>query len=137
MKIKLTGAKKGHSLLKKKADALTMRMRSLLKQIMDVRAAPPAPAAKRGNRAAPLLGSREPHGDWLAGPRLGWASGLRSGAGGSAALGRLACSCHAARIQRAAPSLSASAQSATSASKVSPAEVGSGGLACPAPSRTR
>ncbi|KAG8459659.1 hypothetical protein KFE25_001015 [Diacronema lutheri] len=35
MKIKLVGAKKGHSLLKKKADALTMRMRSLLKQIME------------------------------------------------------------------------------------------------------
>ncbi|KAJ1619707.1 ATPase, V1 complex, subunit D [Pavlovales sp. CCMP2436] len=35
MKIKLVGAKKGHSLLKKKADALTMRMRSLLKQIVD------------------------------------------------------------------------------------------------------
>jgi len=35
MKIKLVGAKKGHSLLKKKADALTMRMRSLLRQIME------------------------------------------------------------------------------------------------------
>lgn len=35
MKIKLVAAKKGHSLLKKKADALTMRMRSLLRQIME------------------------------------------------------------------------------------------------------
>ena len=30
MKIKLVGAKKGHSLLKKKADALTMRLRGKL-----------------------------------------------------------------------------------------------------------
>jgi len=34
MKVKLTGAKKGHSLLKKKADALTMRLRALLKNIL-------------------------------------------------------------------------------------------------------
>jgi len=34
MKVKLTGAKKGHSLLKKKADALTMRLRLLLKDIL-------------------------------------------------------------------------------------------------------
>lgn len=34
MKTKLVAAKKGHSLLKKKADALTMRMRSLLREIM-------------------------------------------------------------------------------------------------------
>ena len=40
MKVKLTGAKKGHSLLKKKADALTMRLRALLKNILTVRAAP-------------------------------------------------------------------------------------------------
>jgi vacuolar-type H+-ATPase subunit D/Vma8 len=31
MKIKLVGAKKGHSLLKKKADALTMRLRGELR----------------------------------------------------------------------------------------------------------
>ena len=37
MKVKLTGAKKGHSLLKKKADALTMRLRALLRSILDVR----------------------------------------------------------------------------------------------------
>ena len=36
MKVKLTGAKKGHSLLKKKADALTMRLRALLKNIIQV-----------------------------------------------------------------------------------------------------
>jgi len=34
MKIKHTGAKKGHSLLKKKADALTMRLRALLQNIL-------------------------------------------------------------------------------------------------------
>jgi len=34
MKSKLVGAKKGHSLLKKKADALTMRLRNLLKDIL-------------------------------------------------------------------------------------------------------
>jgi len=34
MKVKLVGAKKGHSLLKKKADALTMRLRLLLKDIL-------------------------------------------------------------------------------------------------------
>ena len=37
MKVKLTGAKKGHSLLKKKADALTMRLRALLKSILDAK----------------------------------------------------------------------------------------------------
>lgn len=55
MKIKLVGAKKGHSLLKKKADALTMRMRSLLKQIMEVCAARCAGlrrASERGLRAS-------------------------------------------------------------------------------------
>ena len=36
-KSKLVGAKKGHSLLKKKADALTMRLRALLRSILDVR----------------------------------------------------------------------------------------------------
>ena len=39
MKFKLTGAKKGHSLLKKKADALTMRLRLLLRNILQVRRA--------------------------------------------------------------------------------------------------
>uniref|UniRef100_A0A7S3F3Q8 V-type proton ATPase subunit D n=1 Tax=Haptolina ericina TaxID=156174 RepID=A0A7S3F3Q8_9EUKA len=34
MKVKLVGAKKGHSLLKKKADALTMRLRGLLQAIL-------------------------------------------------------------------------------------------------------
>ena len=55
MKVKLTGAKKGHSLLKKKADALTMRLRLLLKNILTVRPAssrtvarPPLPAERRG-----------------------------------------------------------------------------------------
>ena len=37
MKVKLTGAKKGHSLLKKKADALSMRLRALLKNILDAK----------------------------------------------------------------------------------------------------
>ena len=37
MKIKLTGAKKGHSLLKKKADALSMRLRALLKNILQAK----------------------------------------------------------------------------------------------------
>jgi len=37
MKVKLTGAKKGHSLLKKKADALTMRLRALLKNILQAK----------------------------------------------------------------------------------------------------
>eukprot|EP00911_Craspedida_sp_UC1_P000074 UC1_evm1s61 len=35
MKIRLKGAKNGHSLLKKKADALTMRFRALVRQIVD------------------------------------------------------------------------------------------------------
>ena len=37
MKGRLKGAQKGHSLLKKKADALTMRFRQILKKIIDVR----------------------------------------------------------------------------------------------------
>jgi len=37
MKSKHTGAKKGHSLLKKKADALTMRLRALLKNILEAK----------------------------------------------------------------------------------------------------
>ena len=37
MKVKLVGAKKGHSLLKKKADALTMRLRGLLHNILQAK----------------------------------------------------------------------------------------------------
>jgi V-type H+-transporting ATPase subunit D len=37
MKGRLKGAQTGHSLLKKKADALLMRFRSILKKIIDVR----------------------------------------------------------------------------------------------------
>lgn len=36
MKGRLKGAQKGHSLLKKKADALTVRFRSILKKIIEV-----------------------------------------------------------------------------------------------------
>jgi len=36
MKARLKGAQKGHSLLKKKSDALTMRFRKILKTIIDV-----------------------------------------------------------------------------------------------------
>ena len=36
MKARLKGAQKGHSLLKKKADALTMRFRAILKKIIEV-----------------------------------------------------------------------------------------------------
>lgn len=36
MKARLKGAQKGHSLLKKKADALTMRFRMILKKIIEV-----------------------------------------------------------------------------------------------------
>ena len=36
MKLRLKGAQKGHSLLKKKADALTLRFRQILKKIIDV-----------------------------------------------------------------------------------------------------
>lgn len=36
MKARLKGAQKGHSLLKKKADALTMRFRLILKKIIEV-----------------------------------------------------------------------------------------------------
>jgi hypothetical protein len=61
MKIKLTGAKKGHSLLKKKADALTMRMRSLLKQIVDVRARSARRALCGGRRESRLREQHAPH----------------------------------------------------------------------------
>lgn len=37
MKARLTGAVKGHALLKKKADALTVRFRQILKKIMDTK----------------------------------------------------------------------------------------------------
>ena len=36
MKIRLKGAQKGHSLLKKKADALTLRFRQILGKIIEV-----------------------------------------------------------------------------------------------------
>lgn len=36
MKARLKGAQKGHSLLKKKADALSMRFRSILGKIVEV-----------------------------------------------------------------------------------------------------
>ena len=36
MKGRLKGAQKGHSLLKKKADALTLRFRNILKDIIEV-----------------------------------------------------------------------------------------------------
>jgi hypothetical protein len=36
MKLRLKGAQKGHSLLKKKADALTLRFRAILKKIIEV-----------------------------------------------------------------------------------------------------
>ena len=36
IKARLKGAQKGHSLLKKKADALTLRFRSILKKIIEV-----------------------------------------------------------------------------------------------------
>ena len=37
MKLRLKGAQKGHSLLKKKADALTLRFRQILAKIIEVR----------------------------------------------------------------------------------------------------
>ena len=36
MKARLKGAQKGHSLLKKKADALTLRFRQILSKIVEV-----------------------------------------------------------------------------------------------------
>ena len=36
MKLRLKGAQKGHSLLKKKADALTLRFRQILSKIVEV-----------------------------------------------------------------------------------------------------
>ena len=37
MKVRLKGAQKGHSLLKKKSDALTIRFRQILQKIIEVR----------------------------------------------------------------------------------------------------
>ena len=37
MKARLIGATKGHALLKKKADALTLRFRAILKEIIDAK----------------------------------------------------------------------------------------------------
>jgi V-type H+-transporting ATPase subunit D len=37
MKARLKGAQKGHSLLKKKSDALTLRFRQILKKIIDTK----------------------------------------------------------------------------------------------------
>ena len=37
MKTRLKGAQKGHSLLKKKSDALTLRFRQILRKIIDVK----------------------------------------------------------------------------------------------------
>lgn len=37
MKVRLKGAQKGHSLLKKKADALTLKFRLILAKIVEVR----------------------------------------------------------------------------------------------------
>ena len=42
MKIRLKGAQKGHSLLKKKADALTLRFRQILGKIIEVKISPVA-----------------------------------------------------------------------------------------------
>jgi len=39
MKLRLKGAQKGHSLLKKKSDALTLRFRAVLKKIIDTKVA--------------------------------------------------------------------------------------------------
>jgi len=50
MKLKLVGAKKGHSLLKKKADALTMRLRNLLRDILEAKESM-GTAFKEGNFA--------------------------------------------------------------------------------------
>ena len=38
MKVRLKGAQKGHSLLKRKADALTLRFRQILAKIIEVSA---------------------------------------------------------------------------------------------------
>jgi V-type H+-transporting ATPase subunit D len=59
MKIKHTGAKKGHSLLKKKADALSMRLRALLQNILTVRG-PRALAPPRARRAVRSTDRRRP-----------------------------------------------------------------------------
>ncbi len=58
MKLRLKGAKTGHSLLKKKSDALTMRFREVLKQIIKVRCRP-LPVVPRGARAGGGEGDSE------------------------------------------------------------------------------
>ena len=60
MKVKLTGAKKGHSLLKKKADALSMRLRALLKNILEVRSHTLSRGAFLYLTASPLPCARRP-----------------------------------------------------------------------------
>ena len=55
MKVKLTGAKKGHSLLKKKADALSMRLRALLKSILEVRVPSAMAACEARARKRPCI----------------------------------------------------------------------------------
>ena len=60
MKVKLTGAKKGHSLLKKKADALSMRLRALLKNIIEAKtmlALPSVRVTLPSQRSSMLLGT--------------------------------------------------------------------------------
>ena len=61
MKLRLKGAQKGHSLLKKKADALTLRFRQILSKIVEVIGAAilsalhsPIPSAQ--NRVHQVLG---------------------------------------------------------------------------------
>lgn len=44
MKTRLKGAQKGHSLLKKKADALNLRFREILKKIIEVKCRESAPS---------------------------------------------------------------------------------------------
>ncbi len=59
MKVKLTGAKKGHSLLKK-ADALTMRLRALLKTILQVRGRVRRTSARSRRRPSALPRAARP-----------------------------------------------------------------------------
>jgi len=47
MKARLKGAQTGHNLLKKKADALAIRFRAILKKIIDVRIVNPNQKKKR------------------------------------------------------------------------------------------
>ena len=57
MKGRAKGAKAGHQLLKRKADALTAKFRMMAKEIRDVR--PPPPRARRGTRARATARQRE------------------------------------------------------------------------------